>query len=380
MILANERQGFVMKHKSSRMSWLSVLSLLAVAASGLLAQENKTTQPATAPAAAPTSSAPRNESTPPTSDKGSTAASEAQGFPPDKVVLKVGSQQATVADLEFAMQSLPREIQKQMVTQGRRPLGDQYSLLLALSQKAAAQHLDDSPDLRRQLNQVRMQLLAQAEYRQLTSDVKVTPEEVSQYFSAHQSEFAALDIRQASVRKKMPNAAATAPGLTEDEARAKAEEIRKALQAGGDPKKVAEDFKMPNVIFIDPEPRTVRHGQLPANLEEQIFKLKDGEFSDFQDNPQVVYFVQVIKHTQSELKDASADIENKLKDQKVQEALNAVKAQASIWMDAAFFAAPTPAPPPAPMPAASTSLPGSNAQPAAANPPPKPESSGKTPQ
>jgi transcription termination factor NusB len=329
------------------------------------AQSTQTTQQAASQSAQPAQA----PVAPVVKEGGSTAPAKAAEFPPDKVVLKVGSDQVTVADLDFVIHLLSPQVQGQIASQGRKSFGDWYSMLMALSHKTAGQHLEDSPDFRRQMKLAQMQFLAQTESKNIADGAKVTPEDIKQYFTTHESDYAELQIRQVSIRKKLPNGGNAAPGLSSDDAKAKAEEIRKAIQSGADFAKLADQFKMPGVIFIDPQPRGVRHGQLPANLEASLFKLKDGELSDTTDNPQVVYFMQVVKHTQSDLKDVSDEIESKLKEQKTQEAMDSVKKDAAIWMDPVYFAAPAPEPAPAEVKPPAAKPPAADTKPPASNKP-----------
>src|SRR5579863_5169218 len=160
------------------------------------AGQAQSAQPASAPAAKPGSS---------------TAPAKAAEFPPDKVVLKVGSEQVTAADLDFVIHLLSPQVQGQIAAQGRKPFGDWYSMLIALSQKTAGQHLEDTPDFRRQMNLARMQFLAQDESKTIADGAAVTPEDIKQYFAAHQSDYAALEIRQVTIRKKLPHGGNAAP-------------------------------------------------------------------------------------------------------------------------------------------------------------------------
>src|SRR5271169_3096366 len=77
------------------------------------------------------------------------AAPDAQAKPAiasDTVVLKVGDQQVTAAEMQFLLGGLPPQVQRMVSTQGPRNIGEQYALMLALSQKAVSEHLDQDPE------------------------------------------------------------------------------------------------------------------------------------------------------------------------------------------------------------------------------------------
>ena len=265
---------------------------------------------------------------------------------PDKVVLKVSDQQFTKADMDFLFKSLTPQAQRAMATQGRKALGDQFALIIMLSQQAHQHHLDETPDFAHRLAVQRQQLEAQAAYDEIVEQAKVTPEEINQYYTAHATDYDELKIRQFVVRVR-PAGSQTGPGLPTEEAKARAEAIRKEVVAGTDIKKVIEDFKAPGDVIIEPEPRSVRHGGMRPEMEKVAYTLKDGESSEVVDAPQAEVFFQVTGHRHLELKEVSTQIEENLKKGKIDAAIADLKKKSEIWMDSQYFAAP-PAPKPAP--------------------------------
>jgi hypothetical protein len=292
-----------------------------------------------------------------------------QNTPPDKVVMKVGAQNVTAGQIQGLIKGLPIQIQRTVATQGLKMVGDQYSMLLMLSQQAVSQGLDQSPEVKQKLELQRMQALAQDEYKKLADDVQVTPDEINKYYSEHQKDFEQVQVRQISVRKKAPNAKPDSPGLSDADAEKRAEDIRKALMAGEDATKVSEQYKMANVVFFDPNPRPMRRGQLPGEMDKVAWSLKDGEVSEIQKNPMNFYFIQVVKHDAPSVQDASKEIESKIKEEKFQKSLDSMKQQANIWLDPQYFA-----PPPGAKPDADEAPPAAKSQ----SEPPKPEQAPKS--
>jgi parvulin-like peptidyl-prolyl isomerase len=292
--------------------------------------------------------------TPPAAVSPAPAASKSAGptvetpEPPDKVVLKVGDQQFTKADIDFLIQNLPPQTQHAIATQGKKPLGDQYALIVMLSQRAHAHHLDERPDLIQKLAFQRKQMEAQIAFEELSQQAKVTPEDVQQYYTAHAADYDEVTMRQFVVRMKAAEPKAdpahpTAPtglGLAPEEAKARAAAIRKEVAAGTDIKKVIEDFKAPGDIIIEADPRAIRHKAMRPEMEKVAFALKDGEISEPVEVPGALVFFQVTKHGHAELKDVSPEIEKSLQKPKIDAALDAVKKNATLWMDEQYFAAP----------------------------------------
>lgn len=263
----------------------------------------------------------------------------------DKVVMKVGEEKITQADLDFIIATMNPQAKRALATQGRKGLGDQYATVLVLEQHALADHLDSSPAFVRQLNMQRRQLLAEAAYSEIARQAVVTPEETNQYFTTHAEELAVVKVRQVAIRKLAEGAPAGTKGLPLAEAKTRAEDIRKAMIAGGDPKKIAEQFQVPDEVIVDVDPRDVARDSLRPDMQKAASQLKDGEVSEVFDLPQVLVFFQVVAHHQPELKEVSTQIENSLRQQKIEAAVAGLKKQAHIWTDDAYFAPPAPTPP-----------------------------------
>jgi parvulin-like peptidyl-prolyl isomerase len=223
--------------------------------------------------------------------------------------------------------------------------------MLILSQDALRHHLDSTPAFHQMLALRRRQLLATTAYQEIVRQSVVTPEETSKYFAAHQSEFEEARLYEVVIRKKAEGANEATPGLTAEEAKTRAEEIRKALSSGDDIKKVAEKYQVPNIVRVDAEPSVVRRGTLRADMEKAVFELKDGQVSEVFDVTQSLVFFKVASHKAGELKDVSSQIENTLRQQKVNSALDELKKNAKVWLDDGYFAAPSqPGPQGAPKP------------------------------
>jgi len=83
---------------------------------------------------------------------------------------------------------------------------------------------------------------------------------------------------------------------------------------------------------------------LPA-LDKAAFELKDGGVSDSLDTPQALVFLQVVGHHHADQKEVAADIENTLRQQKLEAELAGLRTKTNVWMDEDYFksqAAPAP--------------------------------------
>ena len=257
--------------------------------------------------------------------------------PTQKVVLTVGAAKVTKGEMDYIFNNLSPEARQSVATHGLSALGQEYSVMLLLSQKATSDHLDASPEFRQDLALKKNQMLAAEEYRNLETQAKVGQDEVSAYYAAHKSDFEEASVREFVVRKKAEDAKAGDPGLSPEDAKARLASIQKAVAAGTDVAQVAKQFNVPNVVVVEPEPRTVRRGQLMPALDKAAFELQDNQFSDPVDTPNAMIELQLLSRQQAELKDVSQAIENVLRQQKVKVALDDLKAKAKVWMDPDYF-------------------------------------------
>lgn len=276
----------------------------------------------------------------PAAQSASKSPAAAQATPANKVVLKVGNDQYTKADVDYLITTLSPQLREKVATQGRKPLGDEYATMVLLSQKAKSEHLDSEPAFQRRMALEKLQLLAQEEYRKLAENIQVTPAEVSTFYNAHKDDFAEAKVREFIVRKKAADAKAGTPGLSEADAKARLASIRKAVEAGTDIKDVAKKFDVPNVVVVSPKAQTVRKGQMIPALDQVAFSLKENQFSDPVDTPHAMVLLQVLGHQQQDLKEVSPEIENQLRQEKMKTAIDDMRAKANVWMDPDYFKAP----------------------------------------
>ena len=219
----------------------------------------------------------------------------------------------------------------------RRKLGDDYASVLMLSQQAVANHLDSSPEVIRQLAIARMQVLSDARIREPDAPGhSPVREEISQYYSAHLSDYDEVQIRRLFIWKQRDNSK-TAPVLSSQAARARADQIRKEYASGTDVKKLSEDVRRSGEGMLDPEPLTFPRGELPPQMEKVAFTLKEGEWSEVEDTPARLLLIQLVKRDRQQLGQVSERIEKNLQGEKMQALLDDLKKKAGIWMDEQYF-------------------------------------------
>ena len=256
------------------------------------------------------------------------------------MVLKVGDLQVTQGDFESRIHDIEgpsADADKEGATEkDRRRLGDDYASVLMLSQQAVANHLDSSAEVSRQLAVARMQVLSDAEFASLMHQAQPSFEEVSQYYSAHLSDYDQVHIFRLFIWKQRDNAKG-APLLSSAAARARADGIRQAYAAGASEQKLADDLLKSGDAMLDREPLTFPRGELSSKMEKTAFALKEGEWAEIEDTPASLLLIHLVKRSRQQLGEVSSAIETKLQGQKMEALLDDLKKKAGIWMDQRYF-------------------------------------------
>jgi hypothetical protein len=256
----------------------------------------------------------------------------------DRIVLKVGSLGVTEGEFESRINDIEGGDPDRAGAseKDRRKLGDDYASVLMLSQQAVASHLDSSPEVIRQLAIARMQVLSDAEFASLMRQAKPTFEDVSQYYSAHLSDYDQVQIRRLFIWKQRDKAKG-ASALTTQAARARADQIRQAYASGTDVRKLSDDLRKSGDGMLDPQPLSFPRGELSPHMEKIAFALKQGEWAEVEDTPARLLLVQLVKLDRRPLREVSGSIEKELQAQKMQALLDDLKKKAGIWMDEQYF-------------------------------------------
>ena len=261
--------------------------------------------------------------------------------PDQRVVLKVGNLQITQASFEQYIADL--EAQQGPASLSWKKLGDNYASLLALSQQAKADQLENSPEVQRQLAIDRVQILSNAEFAKLKKEAAPTPEQIKAYYNAHGEDFDIVLVKRIFIWSS--GSGSKGHGLTPEKAKAMAEAIRQAYKSGGDVDIIVRDTPHgPEDVVADEQPLRFRRGEMPAVMNKAVFELKQGEWTEFNNGPGEYVFVKVVKRTREDLDDVTPEITKKILGENMREKLSALKSKTGVWMDETYFASKTPAP------------------------------------
>ena len=295
--------------------------------------------------AAFTVAASRGQSQEPASAATPMAATKNGSSAGERVVIKVGKTEITERDFETRIGDIEPEGGDPDSPGGasekdRRAMGDDYASVLMLSQQAVADHLDASPEIRRQLEVERLQILSDAEFAKLKRQSEPTADEVAKFYSTHASDYDQVQIRRLFIWKHHDEPSG-GPNLSTEEAKARVEKVRQECAAGSDPKKVADELKDTNEGLFDAVALTFPRGELKPQMEKIAFGLKEGEWSEVEDTPASLLWIQLVKRTRRPLTEVSSAVQDRLQNEKLQSRLDDLKKKTGIWLDPKYFASRT---------------------------------------
>jgi parvulin-like peptidyl-prolyl isomerase len=266
--------------------------------------------------------------------------------PADKVVIAVGDQKITAGQFDQIVAGLGPQYQNSVRGAGRRQFADRLAQVLILAQEAKRRKLDESPSYQTQILFQNANVLAALAYDQLGKDAKIDDADVRKYYDEHKKDFEQVRARHILIRMQ-GSPLPVKPGqkdLTEAEALAKAQDVRKRIVEGH------EEFEAVARVESDDNGSGANggdlgffhHNQMVPPFEEAAFAMKAGEISQ----PVKTQFgYHVIKleavKTYDELK---PEVEKRMRPEMAQKALTELEKKTGVTLDSDYFPAP-PAPP-----------------------------------
>lgn len=154
----------------------------------------------------------------------------------DPVVLTIGTIKVTKSEYEQFINALPPQIQTEAKGPNKRKVAEQYAELRMMADEARKRKIDQTPAAKIQIALQQDQMLAQMLFRDLQTSVKMDDAAVQKYYEAHKNEYEEVKARHILVRFKDSRVPLREgqKELSDPEALAKAQELKKKLDAGAD--------------------------------------------------------------------------------------------------------------------------------------------------
>ena len=279
--------------------------------------------------------------------------------PPETVVLTIGEEKITAAEFDHMIDMIPEQYRNQMRTTGRRQFAENITRLKIMSQEAHRLKLEDTPAYKNQLAFQAEQILAQQYYQNLTATTKADEATARKYYDEHKGDYLQVKARHILIRAKGSAVPLKkdAKELTDEEALAKAKEIRQKLVDGADFATLAKaESDDAGSGANGGDLGTFGHGRMVPAFEEVAFKIPVGELSEPVKSQFGYHIIKVESRQEKTFVEVRPEIERKLDADLVKKAMDDLKTNTPVVMNPDYFG-------PAPAPAAPPSLGGIKIQP-----------------
>jgi peptidyl-prolyl cis-trans isomerase C len=276
-----------------------------------------------------------------------TPTAPASAVPPDKVVLTIGDQRMTAGEFDQLIDALPEQVRAAARGPNKRQFAEQVVRIKILSQEAHKRKLDETPAVQRQIELQKDNLLANALFADMTANVKVDDATEHQYFEEHKSEYETVHSRHILIRMKGSPLTLRAgkQELTDEEALAKAQDLRKKILAGGDFAALAKTESDDATSGANGgDLGSIKRGQMVTEFDQAVFSLPVGQVSEPVKTRYGYHLIKVEQHDSKTFDDAKADLEKKMRPELARSAVENLRRQTPVILDDAFFG-PAPVPP-----------------------------------
>ena len=263
----------------------------------------------------------------------------------DPVIMTAGSVTIHKSEFEAALKTLPAEYQSMLAQPaGRKQFADDFLRMRLLASEGTKAGLQNDPEVLNQLNLMRENLVATAELKKIDSGITVSDAEVQKAYADNAKEYEQVKARHILIAPKGSPAAQAGKDLTDEQAKAKAEDLRKQILAGANFEELAKkESDDTGSGARGGDLGSFGHNQMVPEFEQAAFAAKVGEVTPVVKTQFGYHIIKVEGHETTPLDQVRPTIEKNLKQTKLHAALDAMKENAHPTFDETYFA-----PPPAP--------------------------------
>jgi peptidyl-prolyl cis-trans isomerase C len=270
--------------------------------------------------------------------------------PADPIVISAGSVSITQSEFEGALKTLPAEYQQYASGPGKKQFAEDYLRMKLLAAQGTKAGLDKNADLLRQLGLMRENLIAQAQLKEIEKGIVISDEDLKLLYEADKKQYEQVKAKHILIAfKGSPAAQAGKPELTEEQAKAKAEDLRKKILAGASFEELAKtESDDVGSGANGGELGEFGPGQMVPEFEKAAFEAKAGTITEVVRTQFGYHIIKVEEHGFTPLEQVKAVLDKQERQVRLQAALEKMKTDAKVTFNETYFPPP---PPPAPAPA-----------------------------
>lgn len=151
----------------------------------------------------------------------------------DAVVISATGVSVTKAEFENALKTLPADYQQYAMGSGKREYAADLLRMKLLAVAGAKAGYEKDPEVVSQLAMTRENLVAQATLNRIEKNINISEEDLQKAYQTRKAEFERVKAHHILIAfKGSPAAQSSKPALTEEQAEAKAQELRARIVQG----------------------------------------------------------------------------------------------------------------------------------------------------
>jgi peptidyl-prolyl cis-trans isomerase C len=269
----------------------------------------------------------------------------------DPIVVAAGDVSIRQSEFESALKTLPAEYQQYASGPGRKQFAEDYLRMKLLAAQGMKAGLDKDPEVIQQLNLMRENLVANAQLQRIEKTIAISDEELKKQYDAKKAEYEQVKAKHILIAfKGSPAAQEGKTELTEEQAKAKAEELRKQIVGGANfeelAKKESDDL---GSGARGGDLGEFGRGQMVPEFEKAAFDAKVGDVTPVVRTQFGYHIIKVDAHDSTPFEQVKPVLERAERQTRMQAKLEELKNNAKITFNETYFAPPAaPATPPAP--------------------------------
>ncbi len=260
--------------------------------------------------------------------------------PPDRIVVKVGDVSLTAAQFDQIVEALPEQYRAPARGAGRKQFADNIVRILVLSQEGKRRKLNENPAFQTQTMFLVANTLAGLTFQQISKDLPLDDTAVRKSYEDHKPEYEQVHALHILVRMQ-GSPTPVKPGqkeLTEAEALAKANDLRKKLVGGADFAALATaESDDAASAAKGGDLGTFKKGQMVPSFDQAAFTLKPGELSEPVKSQFGYHLIRVESHDFKSFEEVRPELERRLRPDLAQKALEELQKKANVVLDPEFF-------------------------------------------
>jgi hypothetical protein len=257
------------------------------------------------------------------------------------VVLSMGDQKMTAADVEKFIQALPPNLRPFYGGQGKRLLPASIVRMKVLAAEAIKQKLDQQPEVALAIEIARESIEADAAQKHIEEGNPVSDQELRELYQKDKTQSEEVRIRHILIRTEnapLKSGDPSHPGLPESEARKKLEDIRQRILAGADFAQMAKQYSEDATTAASGgDMGMVQRDKVVPPIVNAAHALEPGQVSEILLSPSGLEIIQVEDKRTKSLEEVRPALESQIRQSKAKAIIDHLIEQSDVFIDQEFF-------------------------------------------